>query len=647
MKYLKQIFSYDVIFSILCIFYTGMLLHYTFTLWGTPLEYGILFLTMTLIIAVVVNLKEKGGLYPFLKRKWNSVFATLIIIISLAGGIYYWTQFDQLRHWRAGDTNTLDRFMAFLLIVIIIQMAWTYTGRAIPIVTLAFSAYALFGDYLPTTLLHHGQISLNRFLEISGAELDGIFGSLNQIGATWVAVFCFLAGFIQAFGGMDYILRLSWVLVRRFRRGLPQMAVVGSMGFGMMSGSSAANAVGTGAYTIPLMKSYGMPPKIAAAIEATASSGGQIMPPVMGAVAFLICDYLGKYYYEIVAASLLPSLLFYGCVALGVFFLASKYMSREDTGEIPDMFKQKLDKAYILQGTPLFFCLAAMVYVFVVYRVGALVGGFVAIASFVAMRLIYDLVAARGKPSVLITWIKGLLEGTKRGTTMLFPIGVLLACLGIVVRVLLVTGLGQKISFYMVEMCGGNLWLLLFFSMIVCVIFGMAVTSVAAYILVVTLAAPALLQVGIPPLSTHFAVFYWSLISGFTPPVAAVVVVTSRLAKSGYLPTCWESIKLSLAFFLLPFVFCTRPDILSFSVRGLAVFIPCAIGLAGMVVGIQGFSKGIFGMARRALLIIFGALSLFHAEDIVVWGSLAAVVLLLLMPWLIKRLRARGNPALP
>ncbi len=639
MKKFKQVPLYDALFGTLCVVYVGMLLHFCLFRWESSNKYAILFLMLTMMIISLTSMKGKGkGI--LLKGKWQNVTATIFFFLAVAVGVYFWVEFMDLSYWRQGVPNTLDLVMGGLLIFAAILLCWHTSGRAIPIVVLSFIAYALLGNHLPG-FLYHSPISVTRFLATSCTDIEGVLGSLNHIAATWIAIFVFFAGFVQGFGGLDYIMRLIFSLAERFKYALPQTAVISSMLFGCISGSAAANAAGTGSFTIPIMKRHGMPSEDAAAIEAVASSGGQIMPPILGAAAFIMCDYLRKYYYEIMAASFPPALLYFGCVALGVYFLTRKYMSSERKIEIPEEFKQKISLSYLLQGIPILVALIVLLWVFVVYKADILTGGFSIVVSFLAARLVYELILSRGRPSGLWNWIKGIFEGAKRGTMMMVPLGVMLASLGIVIRVLVVSGLASKITFLIVDAFGGNLLLLLIAIMGICILFGMAVTTVAAYILVVSLAAPSLLAVGIAPLQAHFSVFYWAILSGITPPVAAVCVVTTGIAKSDFFKTCWEAMKLGMVLFILPFVFCTQPGLLLFSRETIAPFFICAIGLLGIVVGLQSSSTGLWGAMRRILLIALGGIGIFYTSGLVTWGCLGSVVVLLLLPRLMEKLSAR------
>ena len=589
---------FDVLFSTLCFVYVWILVHYALFMWESRQRYGIIFLTMTLMLAALGLVKKKSVLG--LKGNGRLILSSVFFALAFGVGIYFWVEYPSLVWERAGFINNLDIMASGIVIYLVIQLTWITSGPVIPIVTLFFIAYAMFGHWVPWSFFYHPPISFTRFMELSCAEINGIFGTLNQIGATWIAIFAFFAGFVQGFGGLDFVLQLTSRLVGRRKTNMPQVAVLASMGFGGMSGSAGANAISTGAFTIPIMKRFGMPPAIAGAVESVASSGGQIMPPILGAVAFVMCDYLNKYYYQIILASLFPSIIYFGSTMLSVYFLAKRFIDPNREIEMPPEFKEKMGFTDLIQGVPIAVSLFILLYVFIVYKVNILIGGFYTLTAFLVCRFVYEVFVARGRLAFIQSFLKGVYKGTLRGTSMMIPIGAMLGALGIVIRVLTTTGLAEKISFYTVSIFGANLFILLFFIMIICILFGMAVTTVAAYILVVTLASPALMKVGIDPLVAHFSVFYWAMLSAITPPVAAVCVVTSGIANANFMKTAWESMKLGAQMFILPFIFVMEPGILSFSSKGIVPFIISSIGFLALAAGIQSR----WGWWQQLLLIV-------------------------------------------
>ena len=618
----------DATFSILSFLYVFLLLHYAVEMWETTQRFSVIFLTLTLMLASLMALKQRS-LLTFTGNTKN-FFAILFFILSLAGGIYFWTEYSSLVWERAGAINNPDYIFSIIFVTLVIFFTWNTSGHIIPTVTLVFVSYALFGHWIPG-FFHHPPIRLVRFMAIACAEMDGIFGMLPQIGATWIAIFAFLAGFIQGFGGLDFIVRIMYQVVGRKSVRIPQVAVLSSMALGAMSGSTSANAAGTGAFTIPTMKQFGIPPAHAASIEAIASSGGQIMPPILGATAFVMCDYLGKNYTEILFASIFGSLIFFGSTMLSVHFIAKRFIAPD--ADTPSRLSKKFSGIpslqYVLQGLPILICLATLLFVFIAYQVNILLGGFYTVVSFLVSRFIYDMIVHKFRIHFLIKYLRDFYDGIILGARMMISIEAMLACLGIIVRVLTTTGLGEKISYTMVDAFGNNFILLLILTMVICIIFGMAVSTVAAYILVVTLAAPALIKIGVDPLAAHFSVFYWAMLSAFTPPVAAACVITAGIAKASFMRTCWESMKLGLPKFIMPYIFIAYPSILSLTWEGFVAFFIASVGFAALSAGIQSG----WGYIPQIILTVLGFAVLFIPAHGAVWFFVVPTAILMIVFW--------------
>ncbi len=631
---LSQIAGYTYI--AICMVYVWMLMHYSLFMWETRKRYGIIFLSLTLILAALRAIQKTG--WDQTKGRLKAGLNVLFIALAVIGGIYFWTEYNDLVWERAGAIDQTDLIISAVMIYIVVHITWATSGAVIPVVTMVFVSYALFGHLIPG-FFHHSPIDFTRFVEFSAAEMDGIYGSLNQLGATYIAIFAFYAGFIQGFGGLDYVLRLAYQSVGRHKTGIPQVAVIASMVFGGMSGSAAANATGTGAFTIPTMKKFGLPPAMAAAVETIASSGGQIMPPILGATAFVMCDFLGKYYYEILFASIYASVLFFGSTMVSTHFLAKRYIDPDTEVDLPDGMKRKMTRTELWQGLPILFSMCVMLFAFIVYKINILLGGLTAVVSFLAARFIYEIIVNRARLSSISVFFKGLYKGTIAGASMMISLGAMLATLGIVVRVLIVTGLGEKISFTMVNAFGDTLWLFLILTMCVCIVFGMAVTTVGAYIMVVTLAAPALIKLGIDPMVAHFAVFYWAMLSAYTPPVAGVCVITAGIAEANFLRTCWESMKLGFPKFILPFFFVSYSSILSLSLEGFWAFLLASIGFIAIS---AGFQSG-WGKWPQAVLLILGTAILIIPSGFAGWALALLTAVLVVLMW--RRFGGKIKPA--
>ena len=445
---------FDILINFLSVVYVTMLLHYSVVMWDTKKKYGVLYLGMTLVICILRAGKNQK-IFPKVKGLLNYLFMALLLAAAIGGTGYFFLNFDDLVYVRVGDNTLTDLVFAFIMLYLVFHFLIAESGLVIPSVAGVFILYALFGDrFPPGTFFYHCPMNVERVLEVTASQVDGIFGMLNEIGATYVAIFAFFAAIVQGYGGLDYVIRLAYQVIRKNKSNIPQVAVVSSMAFGGMSGSAIANVVGTGAFTIPTMKRFGVPDKIAAAIESIASSGGQIMPPILGAVAFVMADYLNKFYYEIMFHSIFPALVFFGIVILSIYFISKKYIPDDLEIEDDPMLNIQMSTKEKLAGIPILLAFVTLIVVFVIWQLDIMVGGFCTIVAFLCFRFVYDLMAQGFKVKVFKEYILNLYSGMVIGAKMMLSIALMLSILGIVVNVLATTGLAEKISFVMVQEFG-------------------------------------------------------------------------------------------------------------------------------------------------------------------------------------------------
>lgn len=614
---------WEILITIIAIALFLLLISYPVLLWESPQRLLLLFLPGCLIAWALAGIKGKSLVKE--AGKWNLWIGLAIIAASLLIGIYFFKEYNLLLFERSVRHTPADYIIGALAVFLVMVATWKTTGRAIPIVAIIFLLYAVFGKYMPG-VFHHLGLSWKQILGYSAVDIEGIFGTLPVAGFTLVAIFIFFASMVQSFGGLDYIIGVSSSLLGRYKWGLPQVSVIASLMFGTFSGSSAANAAGVGAFTIPLMKKFGIKPPIAGAIEAVASTGGQVMPPVMGVAAFLMADFLGVHYVEIVARGFAPAFLYYVSVVFSVYLITRRTLSGNMTaGQV----LQKSKDFRWTEGLPIIIPIGLLLFVMAVFKLSVVVSGLYMVISFVVVRFIYDLIYSGASFPKLKQFGAKALSGITIGVSGTIPIMLMLATMGIVARGLVATGMAQKLGFFMVDFAGGHLPVLLLLILLVNVLFGMAVSTVVAYILTVLLAAPALQQMGVPLVVSHFTVFYLSCLSAITPPVAIAVAVTASIARAPYMRTSWEAVKLGLPLFILPFAFISRPGLVaaSLSATPLAA-LEIAAGLLAMGYGIQGEFKGIVGNLLRAACIVLGTLGIFYPVQTVAWVCLAGGVLL-------------------
>jgi TRAP transporter 4TM/12TM fusion protein len=424
-------------------------------------------------------------------------------------------------------------------------------------------------------------------------------------------------------------MKITYNMFKKYRYGIPQIAVVSSLIFGSFSGSGAANVAGTGTFTIPLMKRYKIPGYIAGAIESIASSGGQVMPPVMGAAAFLMASYLKKSYWEIIVIGFIPALIFYVCLALAVYIYARQYLSIEDT-RASSAEVVKLTKMEILSGLPPAAAIVVLMVVLMAFRVDVMVAGFFMIVTFMVMELVWEAIRRPINKKLFSEFVKNLLKGSRAGAQGAASITNMLACIGIIVSVLIQTGLAQKLSFGIIEIAGNSQVLLILLSAGLCILFGMTATTVAAYILTVTLAAPILLDMGIPLLVTHFAVFYLAMFGLVTPPVAPCCAVASGIAKDSFLKICWYSLKIGHPILILPLSFFVHPALIIHGAGTVMTIFTVTLAMGNLTLGVNLEYTGFKSAIKKAFYIMVALVTLFYPQPIVGYSgaALSAIIVI-------------------
>jgi TRAP transporter 4TM/12TM fusion protein len=573
---------------------------------------------------IILLLNPEGKIHWWRGKALHKAFFLFMIGSLIATAYYFRSEYDSLIYERLGNYAFGDYFFGLILIVFTFYLTFSEYGKAIPILALISLIYAYWGNLFPGFLYHQG-MSITRIIAVSSTEFnagDGVLGALPQIGITWIGIFSIYAGIAFAFGVLDYIMKVSYKFFNKYRYGIPQIAVVASLVFGTFSGSGAANVAGTGSFTIPLMKKYGLPSYIAGAIESVASSGGQVMPPVMGAAAFLMASYLGMYYWQVVLIGFLPALIFYFCTALSVYILSLQFMT--DIVKIEEnSIQANLTRLEIFDGLPLVVSIIVLFLGMSVFLVDVMVAGFFMIVSFLTIWLIWQLFRLSvQKRFILISFFEKLILGIKRGAEGTASITVMLSCIGIIVAVLIQSGLAQKLSFAIVNIAGGNKILLIFLVTGLCILFGMACSTVATYILTVTLAAPVLLNMGVPLLITHFFVFYVSMLGLITPPVAPCCAVASGLARADFIKICWYSMKIGFPLFILPLAFYNNPSFIIFGTGTVTAVLFITFGMFALTFGINLSYNNFQTLFKKLIYCTFGLVTIFSYNLVIQYISL-------------------------
>ncbi len=507
---------------------------------------------------------------------------------------YQWIEYVPLM-MRAGDINGVDTIIGILTIFAVFAAAWVVMGPALPVVAGIFLIYALFGQYFPGPMQTRGY-SLEQVVEQMAFGTEGIYGTPLYVSATYIFLFILFGSFLEKAGMIKLFTDVSLGLVGHKMGGAAKVAVVSSGLMGTISGSGVANVVTTGQFTIPLMKSFGYRAAFAGGVEATASMGGQIMPPVMGAVAFIMAETLGVPYVEIVRAAIIPAILYFA----SAFWMVHLEAGRRD---LRGMAKEDLPSARKALREGWYLILPLAVLVFLLFSgFTPLYAGAVGLA--LTIMLILGASLMLGLPSAVIRavfWIGlGLLVGymlqnrmetmlwlvvaalialsvfTQGGRTTIWqvidslaegaktalPVGIACALVGVIIGTMTLTGAANTFGIFIVSVGENSLLLSLILTMITCIVLGMGIPTIPNYIITSSIAAPALLELGVPLIVSHMFVFYFGILADLTPPVALACFAAAPIARESGFKISLEAIKVAAAGFVIPYMAVYTPALM-------------------------------------------------------------------------------------
>jgi len=562
-----------------------------------------------------------------------------LIALSLVAVGYVYFNVEYLEE-SVGFPNQTGVIVGTILIALVIEGTRRGWGPILPAVAGLFIAYFVFGHLLAGPLSHQ-EFKFAYIISYLSIGLSGIFGQFLAISADQVFLFVVFGSLLSVIKINDLFFELGKSVGRYFSGGPGQTAVISSSLVGTVTGAAVANVAITGAFTIPFMKKVGYTPAQAGGIEATASTGGQIMPPVMGASAFLMASFLGVPYAAIMAAALIPALLYYWSVMLGV-----QFMSVQSGIETPE---EVVDRALVARRLPLFIVPLGIMIGMLAMNYSPSLAAFWAIVVAIAMS--YLTADTRPEFGALL---KCLAEGAVTGA----QIGISLAIVGIMAQTLITTGLGSKIAGLVELLSGGNLVIALILTMIVSLVLGCGVPTAAAYSLVAIVVIPSLVRMGVEPIAAHFFAFYFAVISAVTPPVALAALAGAGIAGAGFMRTSMEAFKLAIAGFIIPFLVIFNPTIILqptgwIPAIGTAIAVPLGITTLTAAIyncGLVPFRPIERWMAIAATSLMCGYAVFRHIDEIPVEyfmlaAGIAIAVQLLRMQLARKRVTHAGQPA--
>ncbi|MEH6365266.1 MAG: TRAP transporter permease [Pseudomonas marincola] len=564
-----------------------------------------------LLLTVFISFSATGKGRPWQPLAW------LLGLAGMATAAYQWI-FEADLIQRSGDLTSMDMFVGLVLVFLVFEAARRVMGIALPIICALFLAYGLLGQYLPGDLQHRGY-EIDQLVNQLAYGTEGLYGMPTYVSATYIFLFILFGAFLEQAGMIKLFTDFALGFFGHKLGGPAKVSVVSSALMGTITGSGVANVVTTGQFTIPLMKRFGYRPAFAGGVEATSSMGSQIMPPVMGAVAFIMAETINVPFYEVAKAALLPAILYFGSVFWMVHLEAKRAnLLGLPKDQCPDPWAAVKARWYLLiplfilvyllfsGRTPLFsgmvgLSLTAIVILgsAIIMRVsslglriafwialGLLCAGFFSMGIGVVFGVVALLVAIcwfiKGGRETLTVCLHALVEGARHAV----PVGIACALVGVIIGVVSLTGVASTFAGYILAIGQDNLFLSLVLTMLTCLVLGMGIPTIPNYIITSSIAAPALLDLGVPLVVSHMFVFYFGIMADLTPPVALACFAAAPIAKETGLKISLWAIRIAIAGFIVPFMAVYDPALMMQSDSWLAIIY--ALFKAGVAIGLWG-----------------------------------------------------------
>jgi len=503
------------------------------------------------------------AMYPMFRSQWTMTtipwYNFLIGPAAVIGALYIYYNYDSLNA-RSGAWSHLDVGMGIMTIILLLKAARRTLGMALPVIAMLFILYDYFGQYMPDLIAHKGA-SINKIVGQMYLTTEGIFGVPLGVSASYVFLFVLFGALLERAGAGKYFIDLAYALLGKYDGGPAKASVAASGMMGIISGSSIANTVTTGTFTIPLMKKLGFPGHKAASVEVAASTNGQLMPPIMGAAAFIIAEFLGLAYTDVIMAAVIPAFVSYFALFYIVHLEAKKLGIK---GEDPSKLQKAFDifKSGVHYIIPIFF----LMYTLIVLRQSPQMAAFNAIIFMMIIMVIQRPVYAflEGKKidmSVIASGFADIGHGMVNGAKNMVPIAIATAVAGIVVGSVTLTGIGLILAEVIEEISGGYIVAVLFFTAVVSLILGMGLPTTANYIVMAALTAPVIMDLSsslgymIPAIAAHLFVFYFGILADDTPPVGMAAYAAAGIARSDPIKTGLQGFAYDIRTAILPFAF--------------------------------------------------------------------------------------------
>lgn len=582
-------------------------------------------------------------LEPAATSRGGRFFSWALGGIAFVLSLYHWV-FESDLTARAGMLTPTDTLVGVVLLILVFEAARRMMGWALPFICGLFLLYGLFGEYLPGMLQHRGY-GFDQIIGTLSFGTEGIYGTPTYVSSTYIFLFILFGAFLEQAGMITLFTNFAMGMVGHTRGGPAKVSVISSGFMGTINGSGVANVVTTGQFTIPLMKRFGYAPAFAGGVEATSSMGGQIMPPVMGAVAFIMAETLNVPYIDICKAALIPALLYFVTIFWTVHLEAGrKGLHGLDKKDCPDPWVALKERWYLLLPllglvallfsgyTPMFSGTIGLALTVVLIFGAAIVqgisrqsmrylfwvllafacGGFLefGVITFfvVTAMLVALLLISRKETNALRLAVEALVMGARHA----LPVAIACALVGVIIGIINLTGVATTLGGYIISIGQGNLFLALLLTMLTCLILGMGIPTIPNYILTSSLAAPILLELGVPLIVSHMFVFYFGIMADLTPPVALACFAASPIAKAPGLQISVQALRVAVAGFIMPYMAVYAPALMlqgdggATAVIYIVVKALLAIGLWGA--GAIGYLFGPLGWLSRVIAIAAAAL---------------------------------------
>jgi len=611
-------------------------------LWALGAGFSLLFL-YTAFYGQFATMQQRGALlipalimaflyYPALRKKpygWGLILDSLLAL--LATFCVVWGVYRESSSLLLTVYTNFDIAVGAVIIILVLEAGRRVLGWPMVILTAIFLVYGYVGPWMPGLLSHPG-FSVRDIIEYISIDIRGIYGLPLGVVSTVVVLFIVFAAFLKLGGAGEFFIKLPMALFGGTRGGPAKMAVVGSSLFGTMSGSVVANVSGTGTFTIPLMKRTGYPPHVAGAIEAITSTGGCIMPPVMGAAAFIMAEILGVSYWSIVVAAFIPAVLYYvGIFAVVDLEAAKRGLSGLPKAELPPRLKTFKEGWFLLVPLAVLVLMLSQRYS-PLYASGVTIVLTVLVTLFskehrMGPRKIYDALALGMQGMILVT--------------------IICACAGMIIGIVTMSGVTLRLSSMLIALSHGHVFILLLLTMLACTLFGMGVPVTASYIFLAILVAPALVMIGVNKLAAHLFIFHMASLSSITPPVAVGAYAAAAVAGTGPMKVAFTAVRLAIIAWVVPYIFVYYNSLLLMGTPGIITIdvIAAIVGVCSFVILLVGYfvrplpivPRTLFGVAGLGLLLPVWQISLVAAV------LLAVLVITQVKPGLLARVWRRQS----